>query len=99
MARAWQLANERPFFYASAGKGAIPAAWKQAAWAELAATALGLHYAAVLLGIVKARERIPYWCCWSSRPGSTVTTWWCLDCHSLLTDLSVLSGSMAFSRA
>ena len=61
VARAWQLANERPFFYASAGKGAIPAAWKQAAWAELAATARGLHYATVLLDLVKAFERIPNW--------------------------------------
>ena len=61
VARAWQAANERPYFYAGAGKGAVPAAWKQAAWAEAVAATTGLHYATVLLDLVKAFERIPHW--------------------------------------
>eukprot|EP00973_Karenia_brevis_P068297 9501627-Karenia_brevis.AAC.1 len=61
VARAWQLAYERPYFYAGPGKGAVPAAWKQAAWAEVAANSRMLQYAVVLLDLVKAFERIPHW--------------------------------------
>ena len=39
----------------------MPASWKQAAWAEVAAQSRHLHYAIVLLDLVKAFERIPHW--------------------------------------
>jgi len=61
VARAWQAHNERPYFYAGPGKGAVSAAWKQAAWAELASKSRHLEYAVVLLDLVKAFERIQYW--------------------------------------
>lgn len=58
-AAVWQSAFERPWLYASAGKGAEVAAWRQAARAEMAA-ARGEEYAAVLLDLVKAFERVPH---------------------------------------
>jgi hypothetical protein len=61
VARAWMNANARPYFYAGPGKGAVPAAWRQAAWAEVAARSVELHYAIVLLDLAKACERIPHW--------------------------------------
>ena len=58
-AMVWQTAFDRPWLYAGKGKGADVAAWKQAAKAELA-NAKGLHYAAVLLDLVKAFDRVPH---------------------------------------
>ena len=55
----WQSVRERPWLYASSGKGADVAAWKQAARSEQAA-ARGWVYAAVLLDLVKAFERVPH---------------------------------------
>ena len=54
-------ANERPDFYAGPGKGAVPTAWKQGAWAEVVARSGKLQYAIVLLDLVEAFERIPHW--------------------------------------
>ena len=59
--RAWQDQHERPYFYAGPGRGAAAAAWKQAAYAEAAATVDGAACANVLLVLVKAVERIPHW--------------------------------------
>ena len=59
VAQEWQRAHERPYFYAGPTKGASVAAWKQAARAELGAS-LRLDYAAVLLDLVKAFDRIPH---------------------------------------
>ena len=61
IARAWQASHERPFFYAGPGCGALPAARKQAAWAELASLSRWLQYGVALLDLVKAFERIPHW--------------------------------------
>ena len=55
----WQSLYERPWLHASAGKGADIAAWKQAARSEQAASR-DWHYAAVLLDLVKAFERVPH---------------------------------------
>ena len=55
----WQSMYERPWLYASAGKGAEVAAWKQAARSEHA-VARGWAYAAILLHLVKAFERVPH---------------------------------------
>jgi len=55
----WQSLHERPWLYASAGKGADVAAWRQAARSEQAA-ARGWHYGAALLDMVKAFERVPH---------------------------------------
>ena len=60
VAQKWLRENERPFFFASAGKGAPVATWKQSARAELAAADPGLDYAAALLDLVKAFERVPH---------------------------------------
>ena len=58
-ATAWQALWNRPWLYAGPGRGADVAAWKQAARAESAA-AFGLDYAAALLDLVKAFERVPH---------------------------------------
>jgi hypothetical protein len=58
--RTWQAANERPFFYAGPRKGAEVAAWKHAARSELAQTQSAIDYAALLLDLVKAFERVPH---------------------------------------
>ena len=58
-AAVWQSLHERPWLFASSGKGAEVAAWKQAARSEQAA-ARGMAYAAVLLDLVKAFERVPH---------------------------------------
>jgi len=55
----WQTLHERPWLYASAGKGAEVAAWRQAARSEQAA-ARNWHYGAALLDMVKAFERVPH---------------------------------------
>ena len=60
VARIWQQRHERPYFYAGTLKGAEVAAWKQAARAELAGTSSMMAYAAALLDLVKAFERVPY---------------------------------------
>eukprot|EP00973_Karenia_brevis_P033051 4561206-Karenia_brevis.AAC.1 len=60
VAREWQRAHERPYFYAGRLKGAEVASWKQAARAELAAASRLLEYAASLLDLVKAFERVPH---------------------------------------
>ena len=56
--RAWQTQHDRPCFYAGKLKGATVAAWKQAAWAELATTSEQLHYAVVLLDLVKCFDEV-----------------------------------------
>ena len=58
-AETWQSLYERPWLYASAGKGAEVAAWKQAARSEHA-VACDWVYAAILLDLVKAFERVPH---------------------------------------
>ena len=55
----WQSLHDRSWLYASAGKGADVAAWKQAARSEQAA-ARDWQYAAILLDLVKAFERVPH---------------------------------------
>ena len=58
----WEKLNHHPFLYAGKGMGADVAAWKQAAMAELAAAAQHkVHYAQVLVDLVKAFDRIPHW--------------------------------------
>ena len=57
VAQAWQAQNERPYFFAGPSKGVEVAAWKQAARAALGAV-LSEDYAAVLLDLVKAFERV-----------------------------------------
>jgi len=59
VARKWQSVHERAFLYAGPGKGADVAAWKQAAVAEMAASA-SLQYCCVLLDLVKAFDNVPY---------------------------------------
>ena len=59
IAQQWERANDRPYLYAGAAKGAEVAAWKQAARAELAVEG-GASYAQVLLDLVKAFERVPH---------------------------------------
>ncbi len=58
-AQSWEKDHERTFFYAGAAKGANVAAWKLAARAEGAA-ANRAAYAASLLDMVKAFERVPH---------------------------------------
>ena len=61
VARAWQAAHERPFFYAGAANGAEVATWKQAARAEVGA-GVRAEYAVVVLDLVKAFDGVPhYW--------------------------------------
>lgn len=54
VARSWQIANDRTFFYAGPRKGVQVAPWKQAACAELARVLQHVHYAGMLLDLVKA---------------------------------------------
>ena len=68
VARAWQTAHERPYFYAGPRKGAEVASWKQAARAELPHCSPMLSYANVMLDMVKAFERVPHQ--WLSTQGS-----------------------------
>ena len=57
----WEAAVRRPYLYAGKGMGADIAAWKQAARAELVATASNVvGYGITLLDLVKAFERVPY---------------------------------------
>ena len=58
--RVWQAAHERPFFYAGPRKGAEVAAWKHAARSELARASSAIDYAALLLDLVKAFERVSH---------------------------------------
>ena len=59
VARAWQAAHERPFFFAGECKGADVATWKQAARAELATSARA-EYAIALLDLVKCFDTVPH---------------------------------------
>lgn len=59
VAKSWEASCDRPFLYASAGRGSTVAAWKQAARAEIA-RASGARYAQVLVDLAIAFERIPY---------------------------------------
>jgi hypothetical protein len=59
VAKKWEIACDRKYLYAGAGRGSTVAAWKQSARGE-AAAATGVQYAQVLLDLVKAFERIPY---------------------------------------
>ena len=57
----WERQQARPYLFAGEHKGADIAAWKQAARAELAATAsCPVGYAQALLDLIKAFERIPH---------------------------------------
>ena len=60
LAQAWQIAHERPFFYAGPRKGAAVASWQQAARAELATCCHHAEWACTLLDLVKAFERVPH---------------------------------------
>ena len=57
--RAWRAANDKAFLFGARGKGAQRAAWAQSFRAEAAALR-GQAYAASLLDLVKAFERIPH---------------------------------------
>ena len=59
VARAWQSAHERPFFFAGTAKGADVATWKQAARAELAAGTRA-EYVIALLDLIKAFDSVPH---------------------------------------
>ena len=59
VAQAWQLANDRPYFFAGKAKGGDVAARKQAARAEVGAYD-GLDHALALLDIVKAFDGVPW---------------------------------------
>ena len=59
VARAWQSAHERPYFFAGTAKVAEVATWKQAARAEMAA-GIRAEYAIVLLDLVKAFDGVPH---------------------------------------
>ena len=58
--REWQAACERPYFFASCGKPADVAAWKQAARSEIVESRSGLAHACLLLDMEKAFERVPH---------------------------------------
>lgn len=60
VAQKWEEQQSRSYLYAGEARGATVTAWKQAARAELAASA-GTDYGQVLLDLVKAFERIPHW--------------------------------------
>lgn len=53
ISQAWMRDHERPILYAGAEKGAMVAAWKQAARAEATACA-SADYATIMLSFVKA---------------------------------------------
>ena len=55
----WEADNDREYLYGGCGKGAMSAAWKFAARAE-AARLQGAEYAAVLLDLEKAFDRVPH---------------------------------------
>ena len=57
--RRWQALYERDYFYAGPRRGAQVASWKQAARAELAQASENASFAAMLLDLVKAFERVP----------------------------------------
>ena len=59
LSRQWERDHERPYFFAGAGKPATVAAWSMAARAE-ASLAHRVAFAAVLLDMVKAFERVPH---------------------------------------
>ena len=59
--------NKKQYFFAGPSKGADVPAWRQAARAELGA-ALSTEYAAVLLDLVKAFERVSHQ--WLARQGA-----------------------------
>ena len=57
----WEANLRRSYLYVAKGMGADIAVWKQAARAELAATAKNMvSYAIALLDLVKAFERVPH---------------------------------------
>ena len=60
VAKEWQLANERDFFYAGPLKGANVVAWKQAGRAELASYSSFDEYLCMLLDLVNAFDRVPH---------------------------------------
>ena len=61
-ARRWEELNEREWLYAGKGKGANVAAWKQAFFAELAATMKhSVEYVQTLLDLIKAFDKVPRW--------------------------------------
>ena len=61
-ARRWEERNSRDWLYAGKGKGANVAAWKQAFFAELAATMKhSVEYIQTLLDLVKAFDKVPLW--------------------------------------
>ena len=61
-ARRWEELNERKWLYAGKAKGANVAAWKQAFFAEYAATmGQSAVYVQTLLDLVKAFDRVPLW--------------------------------------
>eukprot|EP00973_Karenia_brevis_P027521 3796324-Karenia_brevis.AAC.1 len=59
VAQQWQVEHNRNFLYAGPSCGADVAAWKQAAFAEIAKSA-NMQYAAVLLDLVKAFDNVPF---------------------------------------
>ena len=64
----WQAQHSREYFYAGPRRGVQVAAWKQAARAELAQACERGTYAAMLLDLVEAFERVPH--DWLVRQGS-----------------------------
>ena len=61
-ARRWEELNERELLYAGKGKGANVAAWKQAFFADPAATMKhSVEYVQTLLDLIKAFDKVPRW--------------------------------------
>ena len=61
-ARRWEELHQREWLYAGKGKGANVAAWKQAFFAELAATMKhSVEYVQTLLDLIKAFDKVPLW--------------------------------------
>lgn len=61
-AKRWEELNAREWLYAGKGKGANVAAWKQAFFAELAATMRhSVEYIQTLLDLVQAFDKVPQW--------------------------------------
>ena len=59
VARTWEIAQDRPYLYGGAGRGAQRAAWQAAFRAETAS--LSKHtYAESLLDLIKAFEKVPH---------------------------------------